>query len=257
MDHVFQNITLSRRMKLPEPDKMADFMIAETITPDIDNYPIVWDRAAGQGQRADFNTALLMEYKYPIRDSKEFSMSTTGLHGCTVLAIISRKAVYMTHYWESITFAPDAESVARYQSRDRIFQLFIEKGLRSGIGQQQHALGRGVKDIDDEHIQAYLLRPSDTWERDPQGYPDQWDAIKRIVGELIPRLKIESGQQNDRWHDIVYERVEDEDQLEGHRGKCLFKFDPQHYNSQLDKKRKKAMFWNEDNPVAHHSDEWD
>ncbi|KAJ4359517.1 uncharacterized protein N0V89_000072 [Didymosphaeria variabile] len=248
---------------------MDQYMIAETESDSLDNYPVVWDRSQGrdsEGQsrpRADFNTATFLEYsKCFIRDKKEFSMSTSVLEGCTVLAIISRRAVYVAHYWESIAFAPDEEDLERWQTAERIFELFVEKGLRQGIGKgdkpQQHSLARNAQYIDDEYIQAYLLVPSDTWNEIPGGYPQQWAKLKNIVGDILPRLKIKDGEQNGRWHEIQYERVGTRtDLLDTHRGRCLFKFDPQHPNTERDKKVKKAMFWVEDNPVAHHSDEWD
>ncbi|KAI9154907.1 hypothetical protein HJFPF1_07467 [Paramyrothecium foliicola] len=33
-------------------------------------------------------------------NTKAFQMGTGGLHGCTVLTIVSRRAAYMAHYWE-------------------------------------------------------------------------------------------------------------------------------------------------------------
>ncbi|KAF2449196.1 hypothetical protein P171DRAFT_469325 [Karstenula rhodostoma CBS 690.94] len=216
--------------------------------------PPTHDLPEGDGQSPNL--------KYFTRDSREFSMSTGGLHGCTVLEIISRRAVYVAHYWESISFAPDEDDINRFQSADKMFELFVEKGLRQGIGKgnkpQQHSLERNAQYIDDEYIQAYLLIPSDDHNGNPGGYPQQSTRLKNIVGDILPRLKIRDSEQNDRWHEIQYQRVGSEHELlDTFRGRCLFKFDPQHPNTERGKKMKKAMFWNEDNPVAHHSDEWD
>lgn len=245
-------------MKLPPSGRMGQFMIQETTDPSGEHYPIIWNRPTGTGgERADYNTATFVPFRPYIQDGVEFSVSTGGLKGCTVLAIISRRAVYIAHYWESIVFAPDEEDLERYGSMDRIFDLFVKKGLEQGVGRGQNKAQDRLpaNEIDDEYIRAYLLVPTDNHDATTQGYPNEWDKIKRVVNTIIPRLGEENGR---RWTTITYVRVgTDEDLLDTFRGRCLFKFDPQHPDRVEDKRRKKAMFWTEDKLRAIHSDEWD
>ena len=90
------NDTLWKRMILPpNREGMGQFMVDET--GDDNAWPIVW-----KYRSSDVNTASFEEF-----GDKEFSFQTSLLRGCTVLAIISRRGVYITHYWESISFAPE------------------------------------------------------------------------------------------------------------------------------------------------------
>lgn len=56
--------------------------------------------------------------------------------------IISRKGVYMAHYWENIAFAADDEWLNRYKGKDnnekqkKIFQATVIDGLNKGRGPQ-------------------------------------------------------------------------------------------------------------------------
>lgn len=89
-----------------------------------------------------------------------------------------------------------------------------------------------------------------------QSYSNEWNKIRRAPNTITPRLEDEDGEPS-RWTRITYERIGTERATRRVSRKMFFKVDPQRYNSQLDKRRKKAKFWSENNPHAHHNDEQD
>lgn len=64
-----------------------------------------------------------------LKDEKLFTMGTGGLHGCTIVTIVSNRAVYMGHYWEvaamggkfgdfdPVSFSPMDPRGANFQKR--------------------------------------------------------------------------------------------------------------------------------------------
>ncbi len=168
-----------------------------------------------------------------------------SLTGCTSLIIISRKAVYATHWWESISFAPDdAWRKSKTETDEQLFQRTVVNKIKNG--------GRGharltASKIEDDDIKAYLIHPTTNSDGVSDGYRDQWNEIKRQVGENVPTLKDEA-----RWEEVAYEAISDSVQLRSDPtiGTILFKFDPDHNGKQ------KAMLWVEDKATAYHNDEW-
>ena len=70
-----------------------------------DMKPIVPDTPDNVG---DMSTSVIQAFS-DLQANEEFSTGTAGLKGCTTLYIISRTGVFASHYWESISFSPDAE----------------------------------------------------------------------------------------------------------------------------------------------------
>jgi hypothetical protein len=89
-------------MELPKDGDMKQFYRTELP----EAVSIAWQVTTGN----DMNTAIyqsLLDPKDPKKYAAAFSCGTMGLCGCTTLVVVSRKGVYATHCWESISFAPD------------------------------------------------------------------------------------------------------------------------------------------------------
>ncbi|KAF2447825.1 hypothetical protein P171DRAFT_441729 [Karstenula rhodostoma CBS 690.94] len=65
-------------------------------------------------------TPAAVQYMRKFED-KAFSYGTAGLHGCTMVAIISKRAVYIAHFWE--TYSTHGDDVVTGNSR----QQFLER----------------------------------------------------------------------------------------------------------------------------------
>jgi hypothetical protein len=202
----------------------------------------------GQGvNEHDVNTAVFEEFSdWP---NRELSFSATQLKGCTMLAIISRKGVYLAHYWESISFStgeadcPDPWKL--YKSQENIFDKTVLRGLKVGIGRyndpQQVSLWGQVNRFSDSDMQAYLVHPSSNDQEDGD-YGDLWAKMKAVVVEKLPQLNTGS-----RWHEHPYDPVPDGELYKLRstpRGRLLFKYDARHLTDQ-GTTEKRAMLWSE------------
>lgn len=229
-------------MTLPGDGDMNAFMVRETGSA---GTQIIWQKKV-KGEWEDMATADFMEFK-----NMAFSYGTGYLCGCTVLYIISRKGVYVAHYWENISFNPDPVWLEKYKDADRAFQQTVIKGLNDGIGKganiEQVSLRLQVDKIADDDVKAYLMIPSAGNNDEPDPYREKWEKIKETVNGLIPKLK-----EPDRWTEIKYDALNDDDpQLQNSaKGRTLFKFDPDHNG------KRKATMWVEDHREPSHDDEW-
>lgn len=228
-------------MTLPG-ENMDEYMKKETGKT---SYDIIWEKKV-QGEPQDMATAVFAEY-----GRKAFSFATGGLCGCTALFVISRRAVYVAHYWENISFSPDKAWVDEYGDADNAFQQTVIKGLNDGVGRGQNpeqvSLKSKVNRIADDHVRAYLMIPTTNADEVEDAYRDKWNLMKETVNGLIPRLR-----EDGRWTEIRYEALDSTDPMlsETAMGKVLFKFDPDHNGM------KKAALWIERNPEPWHDDEW-
>ncbi|KAH8433389.1 uncharacterized protein LDX57_011023 [Aspergillus melleus] len=254
---------VARTMTLPPPNRnskkaMDEFMRDEIV--DV-TQKLIWHRMVS-GEPEHFDTAIYEEFK----DHKSISIGTSGLCGCTVLVIISREAVYMAHYWENISFAPDEDWEKYYRRIGRdIFEESVVRGLRDGIGTKQKKLKPGP--FDNDHVQAYLMHPNapaDNFKPDEdrqvifeEYYERRWNQIKEIVIEIIPAI----GQPG-RWIDLEYKALDKDSPLLDRtaRGHILFKYDPDHRYTDADGteiSQRKATLWVEQNIKPKHDDTWD
>lgn len=233
-------------MTLPNGNNMDDFMDTE-LTNSL-RRPVIWAKKVN-GKPQDMATAAFDELK-----NEAISFGTSGLCGCTVLVIVSKRAVYIAHYWESISFAPDASW--GFKDEDDAFAKTVIKGLMSGVGrgngQEQVSLKGQVGKIKDPSIRAYLMIPAKTHAEVPDGYRNRWNEIKTTVGGLIPELAWSPTIPNPRWAEIKYDALSNNapELVTTARGCILFKYDPDH-----NQKRKSAL-WIEQNPVPVYSEEW-
>ncbi|KAK1714361.1 hypothetical protein BDP67DRAFT_589745 [Colletotrichum lupini] len=223
------NVSLAKRVKLEVPGDDTDMDVWMRERTEITK-PIVWEVSPG----TDANTAIFRRF-----GRNSFSLGTNGLCGCSSLWIISRKGVYATHYWESISFAPEKEWRNPGETNAEVFERTVIDGLKSGIAVKgkpmQARLNRD--EIADDHIKAYLIHPQRTWKNTPaavEGYRVQWNRIKDTVKAIIPELA-----SDDKWEEVIYNRLRGNDRqlFETALGHVLFQFSPD------DQEKKKAALW--------------
>ncbi|KAL4805131.1 hypothetical protein BDV18DRAFT_161528 [Aspergillus unguis] len=237
---------LGKRMELPDKDLGVFYgyelpHVTELIVPDE-------DRETAE----DMSTAVMKTFS-SLGRRQQYSTGTAGLCGCTTMYIISRKAVYAAHWWESVSFDPDGVWREDGRTSDQLFQSTVLDMLTTG-GRYHPKLDATL--IEDSYIKAYLIRPTQTWQEEDGdvGYSERWKAIRTKVGELVPTLKDEA-----RWTEIPYTALdESDDELDeddGTAGKNLFKFDPLHI-FESGPKGPLAMLWVEGRLEPYHEDKW-
>jgi hypothetical protein len=239
---------LAKRMELPKRSIGAFYrrelpLMSEPIVPDYET-----------AYAPEMSTAVIKKFS-SLGPGEQFSTGVSGLSGCTTMYIISRTGVYATHWWENVSFDPDAEwRDPPDQTNDDLFQTTVIDVIRNG-GTYHPKLDASL--IADDSIRAYLVRPTQTsLEAGPSdvGYPDQWQQIRDTVGDIIPALKDAS-----RWKDCPYVALNNDDPRlfapSGTNGKSVFKYDPAHKlgNGQT---TRKAALWVEDEIVPKHDDQW-
>ncbi|KAH7408681.1 hypothetical protein DE146DRAFT_752803 [Phaeosphaeria sp. MPI-PUGE-AT-0046c] len=246
------NVSIVRRaMNLPTPGLMDAFIMDET-GDNGDGVAVVWSLYDKDSKNEyDVNTAVYYDYK------KERSLVATMLRGCTMLAIINRKAVYMGHYWESLAFAPD--EVPSGDTKEDIFQRIVIGGLRNGVDAPgralQMSLTRFAKDYADDNVRAFLIRPHENSDQNNDGrdgYPDEWAMMRNEVVRIIPKI----GEPG-RWESVIYNVAPNRRILESTvAGRVLFKVDPEHVPavSRRKKATSLAVLWVEDREI--YRDEW-
>jgi hypothetical protein len=266
------NATLWRRMMtLPDsPGQVGGvegFIMRETKRNDAE--AVVWPIMIGNPKTAeDVNTALFHDF------SQVRSLVATHLQGCTMLVVISHLGVYIGHYWENISFAPDDdfrhEIDGRKETDEEVFKRTVLDGLENGVPgvtasqkELQMSFTEFAHKYGDENVRAYLIRPrtskvqedlidnGQTIDPASQGYPERWKSMKDIINKILPKTG-----DADRWTEVIYDAIDDEDQLEDEpRGRLLFKFDPDHLDAgRRQKKSRLAVLWSEQREV--HREEW-
>ncbi|KAF9880715.1 hypothetical protein CkaCkLH20_01757 [Colletotrichum karsti] len=257
-DSDITNSTIFPRTMTTDKDSKSveEFMIKET-----EKATLLWWRNA---DGYDVNNARFLKFK----DDEAFSYSMRGLAGCTGMVIVSKKGVYLAHYWESISFSQNTidedSDQTRYTTQDRAFHYTIIHALRNGINRQgiveQDSLKAHAGEIDDDSIQGYLMIPRTGYAVEGIGpqdpYRTYWEKLKKEVGTILPRLNPDTNPN--RWHEYKYRPVEKEETTEDFdplektaRGRLLFKYDPDHHG------RKKTFLMMETELQQDASTEWD
>ncbi|KAM0324574.1 hypothetical protein ACHAQA_007959 [Verticillium albo-atrum] len=72
-----------------------------------------------------------------------FQLASPGIHGCTVMAIISRRAVYMVHYWEIYALNGDDDLTAGSEAFSK-FQANVEYSILGDQRKDPITEGPGV-----------------------------------------------------------------------------------------------------------------
>ncbi|KAF1985510.1 hypothetical protein K402DRAFT_454866 [Aulographum hederae CBS 113979] len=255
IDRPWPNVTIAKRtMTVPEddtPQAIERFMLGEInpdpLPSDYDYNPIIWEDRTKDGEVTDIATARDQKF-----EENAFSWGTGGICGCTVMVLISRKGVYVAHYWESVSFNPDKRWLEHYGTKEACFQKTVVTGLKKGVkgrkktDPEQVSLTYFSERLVDEHIRGYLMIPSEDNDGAEDAYRNRWNEIKQVVGGMIPKLA-----ENNRWTEVKYMALneDDEDLKYKANGKVLFKYDPN-----TDGKRK-AMLWIESTEID--SDSWE
>jgi hypothetical protein len=240
-------------MTVPDPGQEEHYVLAETEGPE--TYPLVWDvdnppDTNGRRTQYDVNTATFKKYS-----RKKISLATQDLHGCSSLAIVSRKGVYLTHYWESIGYRPAPRDLTKWGStQEEEFKKYVLTGLRDGIKnkiREQDSLRDNAKALEDEHTYAYLIHPAPN-RVNRQGYETDRAKIQAVVEEYLPSIKAQ-----DRFTMVPY-TVEPNAKIRSSttKGRLLFKYDPEEAlppgKGML---TAKAMLWSETTVL--YDDTWD
>ncbi|KAB5515045.1 hypothetical protein GE09DRAFT_1231659 [Coniochaeta sp. 2T2.1] len=107
---------------------------------------IDWD--AG---RVGINTAILCQYHNNGNPATfDLGYQSRGIHGCTTLLVVSRKAVYATHWWENVSFAPDDDQREKkrggiLETDDEVFTRTVLNPLRKGMTKRAITLNYGPR----------------------------------------------------------------------------------------------------------------
>jgi hypothetical protein len=222
------NATIDRRMTLPTLDNIDQWIVDETKKAEA----VIWGQRDSNGDSTEFdtNTSAFDEFKF--FQNEGLSEGAMQLTGCTMLIIISRRGVYLGHFWENISFATDDTHVfwKKYkEDQDKIFFETVIKGMRNGKGtgsrKEQDSLRLAASKFDDDHLKAYLIHPVSDWQQTGD-YRKYWDQMKAEAITHLPKL----GEQG-RWEEHSYVPVEEgEEELleETPRGRMLFKYDAKH-----------------------------
>ncbi|KNG91386.1 hypothetical protein ANOM_000426 [Aspergillus nomiae NRRL 13137] len=234
---------LAKRMEFPKR-KLGTFYAREFprfLEPIVPHSEAAFAEDMSTGIRKSFSS---------IRKGYQYSTGFSGLEGCTILYIISRKGVYAVHWFENVSFSPDSVWLEGTTVED-LFQNTVIDMLTNG-GRYHPKVAARI--IEDDYIKAYLIHPTQTWKEGPDdaGYTEQWQQVRTTVGNLVPKL-----QDQSRWTDIPYTVATPAEVLksDGAAGKNLFKYDPAH-DVGGGKTEHLAMLWIEDQKEPYHEDRW-
>ncbi|KAE8371193.1 hypothetical protein BDV26DRAFT_286978 [Aspergillus bertholletiae] len=216
---------LQKRMELPD-DNIGDFYgkelphLTEPIVPH-EEVPTAEEMSTG-----------VMKTFSSVKRRQQYSTGTAHLSGCTTMYIISRKGVYTTHWWENVSFDPD--DIWRNpadQTDDEIFQATVIDILRNG-GRYHPKLDKNL--IEDDYIQAYLIRPATAWNEEPGGNTSLWtEILYNTLNNNAPELNKDDGTYR----------------------KNLFKYNPLHiFESGV--KGPLAILWVKDKFTPYYKDHW-
>ncbi|KAE8151546.1 hypothetical protein BDV25DRAFT_138782 [Aspergillus avenaceus] len=202
----------------------------------------------------DMSTAVLTSFDdLQLDPHEEYSTGAQHISGCTMLYLISRKGVYATHWWESVSFAPDKIWLKKSLTQPKLFKKTVIDMLTKG-GRYHPKLDADA--IEDDYIKAYIVRPTTTHaeKEGDEGYTKEWEQVRTTVGKIVPTL-----QDRSRWRDIKYQALNNKDpalnDLSGTAGKNLFKFDPAHKIGRGQTQHYAAL-WVEDEKTPYHLDQW-
>ncbi|KAI8966244.1 hypothetical protein F5Y11DRAFT_343630 [Daldinia sp. FL1419] len=178
--------------------------------------------------RNDFTFAVL-------RDLQDFktnvlNIGVVNLTGCTVLTVVSHRAVYMGHFFENLAFAPDAGNP---RDPDTAFQENC-LNLITGQGQTYQVRGDSLDPRlftgENGPAFAFIMTPRQSQdsptEQNPnppvpgpetQMYAGRINQLSQTLTDLIPGL----------W--IVYYNyiaVDTDEYIQDYQGKALYEYDP-------------------------------
>ncbi|KAI1108459.1 hypothetical protein F5Y14DRAFT_457027 [Nemania sp. NC0429] len=168
-----------------------------------------------------------------LRDFSKFganvlNIGIQGLEGCTVLTIVSRKAVYMAHFFENLAFAPDDKKDPNEAFQENCLNLIT--GQDPTWRKRGDSLDPSLFTGDNGPARAYIMTPRPDQDsptaQNPnppvpgpgeQLYAGRITQLSQTLTGLIPGLEVVY---------YNYIAVNVEKQQQAYQGKALFEFDP-------------------------------
>ena len=173
-------------------------------------------------------------------DGSKYELGTVGLTGCSVLTVVSRRGVFMGHFFESLAFSRPTQKQLEAEGQDpatypklnfvgEVTNLIDQsKGTTAGVGP---SLDVSLFNQDGDNTKAYIMTPR-AW-NGQAGSPQYTNKINSIISQvqgLLPSIG-----------DIPiydYVRLNMEDPAEeaelytNARGAAFFQYDPSNRGKQ-------------------------
>ncbi|KAJ8122949.1 hypothetical protein O1611_g9711 [Lasiodiplodia mahajangana] len=175
------------------------------------------------------------DYTFAVR--KEFSdfssnvlnIGIEGLTGCTVLAVVSPKAVYMAHFYENLAFRPDGRIAPDTAFEQNCLNLITGQGAR-WRARGDHLDPSLFEGTTNGPAIAYIMTPRQDQETptkqnpsppvpgpDTQFYPGRMEQLSQTLTSLIPGLEVVH---------YNYIAMNSKDYTQSYQGRALFEYDP-------------------------------
>ncbi|KAK4153471.1 hypothetical protein C8A00DRAFT_33761 [Chaetomidium leptoderma] len=173
--------------------KNADEYMVETFSKGDDQFE------TSEALTIDGNMATVSREKL-FTEGSAFQLGSGGLHGCTVMTLVSKRAAYMAHYWEVYALgASDDVSPAVPTYKD--FQIKVLNAITGGGEQDPITVGGGVTwewyNQPGDQTRLILMTPARPGWTPTQGidmsalmYPNKVAAIASLVRQHIPGVQV-------------------------------------------------------------------
>ncbi|RYP70530.1 hypothetical protein DL769_004944 [Monosporascus sp. CRB-8-3] len=135
--------------------------------------------ARREGNWVIFSDNLGATSNWILFDQQVESLSVQGLHGCSSVVVVSRRAAWATHFWEGPSFV----GLSTKEHQDEYFQESVIEGLKKGDGTEFHELGleemrnrdgpQGRLFNDDARPRVYLIVPRARLANNDPNYYDE------------------------------------------------------------------------------------
>ncbi|KAE8402490.1 hypothetical protein BDV37DRAFT_284625 [Aspergillus pseudonomiae] len=146
--------------------------------------------------------------------SEPFQIGTDSLTGCTIVTVVSKRAVYMGHYWENPSWG-NAPKFTR-----NVLNFIAGRTPRSGVGP---TLDPALFNAQDDDTRIYLMHPrlGQKEHTSPYKSPRYWkkfEELKNLLNtELLP------GAATASW---FYITAETSREVPAYRRHAIFQYDP-------------------------------
>ena len=181
----------SSKRSVDAPGNDMDQFMHSVFTSPAFNYTVPVDRAA---------TSAVEQFQ-----DNDVKIGLGAMYGCTSLVVISRRGVYMTHYYESPYFYDDQTqehtTPEQYQSfADNILSSITtgstDNGTQhvdplDGMASDQSRVASNPADANllftpDDNVQAFIISPHRWYKPNDARFPDRLNQIKATASSLLP-----------------------------------------------------------------------
>ncbi|KAK6076208.1 hypothetical protein SCUP234_07376 [Seiridium cupressi] len=169
--------------------------------------------------------------------TQPFQIAFGGIHGCTVVTLVSQRAVWMAHYWESYSHGkPNKDSPATdpafqerviWQLQGRIVRAPSPSTYKPYIAPDGPGIDANLFNQDDDETKLYIMTPvkdgnsaGDTSIK----YTNRINAIENAIRRVLGRRPATV-----RWNYLRLDYNDEADRAMANtnsRGMGLFQFDP-------------------------------